>query len=54
MDENAAIVEAYAYEVYGEPTIKTGDGGDRVTHGGEAPDGRMILCPHFPIFLHFP
>jgi len=28
VDEDASIVEAYAYEVYGEPTIKTGDGGD--------------------------
>ena len=28
VDEDGAIVEAYAYEVYGKPTIKTGDGGD--------------------------
>ncbi len=27
-DEDGSIVEAYAYEVYGKPTIKTGDGGD--------------------------
>jgi len=28
VDEDGNIVEAYAYEVYGKPTIKTGDGGD--------------------------
>jgi len=28
VDEDAAIVEAYAYRAYGEPTIKTADGGD--------------------------
>ena len=28
VDENGSIVEAYAYEVYGKPTIKTGTGDD--------------------------
>jgi len=28
VNESAAIVEAYAYRAYGQPTIKTGDGGD--------------------------
>ena len=30
MDEDGSIVEAYAYEVYGKPTIKTGTGDDGV------------------------
>jgi len=28
LDEDAAIIEAYAYTAYGAPTIKAGDGGD--------------------------
>jgi len=28
VDEDAAVAEAYAYALYGAPTIKTGDGGD--------------------------
>jgi len=28
VDEDAAIVESYVYRAYGEPTIKTADGGD--------------------------
>jgi len=39
VDEDAAIVEAYAYRAYGEPTINTGDGGD-----GDWFDGDETTC----------
>ncbi len=47
--ENGAVVEAYAYEVYGKPTIKTGDGGAESLRVERHHAGKWYYVPGFPL-----